>query len=158
MELANSLNTILYCAFVLVCSYISNDEYVWCYLKFILLKIKEEKFVLIFLSILAMIRAAHEISKFRFERTWIWIWDYPFGIKSPPFDSYHVYGGLFVLAIIAGLRMDLKKVVSRNNLLTASIIIVIEFIYFFWIFDVFYHVVFMLEEFKQWNYIMWFIK
>ena len=26
-------------------------------------------------------------------------WDYPFGLTTPPLDSYHIYGGLFALAI-----------------------------------------------------------
>ena len=126
-------------------------------IKYIWSKIVEEKFVLLFLTLLGMFRGFHEVSKFRIDMTWIWIWDYPFGIKSPPLDAYHVYGGLFSLAIIAGFRLRLLKNIKSNHLLIALAIIVVEFFYMFWIFDLFYHVVLMLEKYNQWEYVLWFL-
>src|SRR3989304_268627 len=77
-------------------------------------KIKEEKFILLFLALLSMLRAAHEISKFRIDRSWLPTWDYPFGLMNPPLDSYHFFGGLFVLILIAGLRLNLRAATSKT--------------------------------------------
>ncbi len=122
-----------------------------------------EKFVLVFLSLLAMLRALHEISKFRIDMTWIPLWGYPFGVQSPPFDSYHVYGGLFVLVFLSGLRLRLLKKCDHIKCICiplwgTGIIITFEFIFYFWIFNLFYHVIFMTSEFIQWEYVIPFIK
>lgn len=118
--------------------------------------IKSEKFVLLFLALLGMLRAAHEISKFRWNMSWLPKWDYPFGITSPPFDSYHTYGGLFVLMIIAGYRLNLQTAI--NKWWEALIIVAVEFVFFFWIFNLFYHGLFMKPEYMQWEYIIPFMK
>jgi len=122
-------------------------------------KIKEEKYIILFLAVLAIFRAMHEISKFRIDRSWLPSWDYPFGIKAPPLDSYHVYGGLFVLVLIAGLRLKLRIIGQSVNTWWQSVLIVIVEMYliYFWIFDWFYHVIFMKPEFMEWKYIFFFI-
>jgi len=137
-------------------------------------KIKEEKFILLFLVLIAMLRATHEISKFRPQRSWLPEWNYPFGITSPPLDSYHFYGGLFVLIIIAGLRLNLRVsniIVNRkkdgdyvgiaeagiNTFWQSVLIIFVEYNFFFWMFDWFYHVIFMMPEFVQWEYVTFFL-
>lgn len=140
-------------------------------------KIKAEKFVLLFLALLGMFRAMHEISKFRIDRSWLPSWGYPFGITSPPLDSYHVYGGLFVLALIAGLRMKLRDTrepynVNRKNKLgdyvgitqvgmgqekfwqSALIVLIEMYAVYFYVFNWFYHVIFMLPEFREWQYVI----
>lgn len=118
--------------------------------------IKTENFVLLFLTLLGMLRAMHEISKFRWNMSWLPKWDYPFGITSPPFDSYHVYGGLFVLMIIAGFRFDLQT--SINKWWEAILIVIVEYVFFFWVFNLFYHGLFMKPEYMQWEYIIPFMK
>jgi len=142
-------------------------------MKWIWQKIKEEKWILLFLSLLGMFRAMHEISKFRIEWSWLPSWGYPFGLTSPPLDSYHVYGGLFVLTLIAGLRLKLRNsnlIVNRKNALgdyigltqvgvnswwQALIIVIVEmYAAYFYVFDWFYHVIFMLPEFRQWEYVI----
>lgn len=152
-------------------------------------KIKEERYIILFLAVLAMFRAMHEISKFRIDRSWLPSWGYPFGITSPPLDSYHVFGGLFVLVLIAGLRLKLRgeysdlkrmainrkdgkgdyvglseveverKVIMPVNPFWVTILIVLVEMYavYFWVFDWFYHVIFMKPEFMEWKYIFFFI-
>lgn len=145
-------------------------------LKWIWVKIKEERWILLFLAVIGMLRATHEISKFRWQWSWLPKWDYPFGITSPPFDSYHVYGGLFALAIIAGLRLKLRisdVIVNRKNekgdyigitevgvnrWWQAAIIIVAEYVWFFFFFTLFYHVIFMLPEHQEWGKAIFFLK
>jgi len=129
-------------------------------------KIKEEKWILLFLALIGMLRAMHEIAKFRADWSWLPQWDYPFGITTPPFDSYHVYGGLFALIIITGYRLSLRgkttgfgvsmviKQVPSNNLWVTAIIIALEYIWFFWVFTLFYHGLFMKPEFMQWDYVL----
>ena len=116
-------------------------------------KIKEERFILLFLALLGMLRAMHEIAKFRPDWSWLPQWGYPFGITTPPLDSYHVYGGLFAITIIAGFRLKLKQEVS-NPFWVALIIIAVEYLIFFWVFTLFYHGLFMKVEFMQWDYII----
>ena len=116
-------------------------------------KIKEEKFILLFLALLGMLRAMHEIAKFRADWSWLPQWDYPFGLTTPPLDSYHVYGGLFAITIIAGFRLKLKQEVV-NPFWVALIIIAVEYLIFFWVFTLFYHGLFMKAEFMQWDYII----
>ena len=143
-------------------------------------KIKEEKFILLFLALLSMLRAAHEISKFRWQMSWLPRWDYPFGLMNPPLDSYHFFGGLFVLILIAGLRLNLRAVTSKtvvnrkdkngdyigiseiaikkgqfkNTWWETILIIVVQYLFYFWVFDLFYHGLFMKPEFMQWGYII----
>jgi len=130
-------------------------------------KIKEEKFVLLWLALLGMLRAMHEISKFRPDWSWLPQWDYPFGIMIPPLDSYHVYGGLFILFVILGFRLVLRGKVTGvgeqmkiinvpTNKLWIWIIIVIVEMYgsLFFVFDLFYHGLFMKPEFMQWDYVI----
>lgn len=119
-------------------------------------KIKSEKYVLLFLTLLSAMRATHEISKFRWNMSWLPKWDYPFGITSPPFDSYHVYGGLFILTIIAGYRLQLRKVIDKWY--ESIVIVIVEYVFFFWVFNLFYHVIFMKAEFTQWEYVIPFMK
>lgn len=119
-------------------------------------KIKAERSVLLFLTLLSAIRAMHEISKFRYNWSWLPKWDYPFGITSPPFDSYHVYGGLFILTIIAGYRLQLRKVIDKWY--ESAAIVIVEYVFFFWVFNLFYHVIFMKAEFMQWEYVIPFMK
>lgn len=132
--------------------------------------IKEERKIILFLAVLGMLRAAHEISKFRINMSWLPSWDYPFGITTPPLDSYHVYGGLFVLVLIAGLRLKLRVsniiVNTESGLKKAgvntwwqSVIIVLGEMYlcYFWVFDLFYHGLFMKPEYYQWEYIIPFL-
>lgn len=115
-------------------------------------KIKSEKYVLLFLTLLSAMRAMHEISKFRYNWSWLPRWDYPFGITSPPFDSYHFYGGLFILTIIAGYRLQLRKVIDKWY--ESIVIVIVEYVFFFWVFNLFYHVIFMKAGFMQWEYVI----
>ena len=122
-------------------------------------KIKEERFVLLWLALLGMLRAMHEIAKFRADWSWLPQWDYPFGIMTPPLDSYHVYGGLFAITIIAGFRLQLRDAYRYGVLIVtpfwvALIIIAVEYLIFFWVFTLFYHGLFMKAEFMQWDYII----
>jgi hypothetical protein len=117
----------------------------------------EEKWVIIFLIILSMLRALHEISKFRIEWSWIPSWGYPFGIESPPFDSYHVYGGLFVLIFIAGFRVSLRDEII-NRWYEIIPIVLIQFGIYFYSFNWFYHVIFMKPTFMQFEYVVPFLK
>ena len=148
-------------------------------MKWIWQKIKEENWILLFLSLLGMFRAMHEISKFRIEWSWLPRWGYPFGLTSPPLDSYHVYGGLFVLILIAGFRLKLRDTmkqpfnvnrkdkkgdyigitqvgikVNANRWWETILIVGVEYLLFFYVFDWFYHVIFMLPEFRQWEYVI----
>jgi len=151
----------------------------------ILTKIKEERWILLFLALLGIIRAYWHVSWFRPNWTWLPIWDYPFGIKSPPFDTFHTVGGFFALTLIAGLRMNLRTIpkgrtiinrknnqgdyigiteidtgitVIRNKWWENCLIIGFEFIWFFWFFTMFYHVIFMTAEHQEWSKAIFFLK
>lgn len=135
-------------------------------------KIKEEKYILLFLALLGVLRAAHEISKFRAQMSWLPEWDYPFGLTTPPLDSYHFFGGLFVLILIAGLRLKLRFSniivnnkndkgdyigLSRSGVNTwwqSALIICVQYLFYFYVFDWFYHVLFMKAEFMQFEYVI----
>ena len=120
-------------------------------------KIKEERFILLFLALLGMLRAMHEIAKFRPDWSWLPQWGYPFGVTTPPLDSYHVFGGLFAITIIAGFRLKLRpylRAIKQDSFLLTSIIIAVEYLIFFWVFTLFYHGLFMKAEFMQWDYII----
>jgi hypothetical protein len=145
-------------------------------LSWIWVKIKEERWILLFLAILGVIRAYWHISTFKPDSTWLPIWDYPFGIESPPFDTLHVMGGLFILMIIIGLRMKLRIdniIVNRkssdgdyigltrvgvNNWWQTYLIVIVEFCFLFFVFDLFYHVLFMLPEHQEWGKAIFFLK
>ena len=116
-------------------------------------KLNEEKYILLWLALLGMLRAMHEIAKFRSDWSWLPQWDYPFGLTTPPLDSYHVYGGLFAIIIIAGFRLKLKQQIV-NPFWVTLIIIAAEYLIFFWVFTLFYHGLFMKVEFMQWDYII----
>lgn len=139
-------------------------------------KVKEEKFILLFLTLLSMLRAAHEISKFRAQMSWLPKWDYPFGLTTPPLDSYHFFGGLFVLILITGLRLKLRvsniivnnknekgdyigiTEVGVNTWWQAILIICFEYLFYFWVFDLFYHGLFMKPGYFQIEYIIPLVK
>lgn len=125
-------------------------------MKYLLRLIKIDSVVLGFLAGLGMVRATHEIAKFRPNYSWLPQWVYPFGITSPPLDSYHVYGGLFVLVLLFGL-----KTTTRSQTLKwyeGASLIVVEFLVYFWVFDLFYHGIFMKPEFMDWSYVVPFYK
>ena len=138
-------------------------------MQYLLKKLLEEKNILLFLSALGIIRAAHEISKFRINMTWIPVWDYPFNYKNIPLDSYHFYGGLFAVLMIIGFRSKLKisnlivntstglKQIGVNRWYETILIIGFEFLFYFYCFDVFYHVIFMKFAFMQFDYLVPFL-
>jgi hypothetical protein len=147
------------------------------------IKIKEERWILLFLAVLGIIRAYWHLSWFRPTWTWLPIWDYPFGIKSPPFDTFHVIGGIFAVMIIVGSRLNLRKVMKEpfnvnrkdrngdyigvtqvgtktqaNKWWIDVLIVAFEFVWFFFFFGLFYHVIFMLPEHQEWSKAIFFLK
>lgn len=117
--------------------------------------------LLIWLVIGALLRACWHISKFRPQMSWIPEWDYPFGIKRPPLDSFHIYGGLFTLWMIT--VFFIKPDVITINFTTSYLLLLAShvtayWVIFFWYFSLFYHVILIKPGYRQWSYLIPIIK
>lgn len=115
---------------------------------------------IILLIIGALLRACWHISKFRPQMSWIPIWDYPFGIKRPPLDAFHVYGGLFALWMIFVILLQPNWILFAftDYWLLITVHLVLYWVVFFYFFSAFYHVILMKPGYRQWEYLIPIIK
>ncbi len=111
----------------------------------------------IILTLLTMLSAFRDLIIFRKEVIWIPLWDGGYNL-----DAMHASGGLFtlLLALLIALIMNPKYRTRlmmfrlRYKLLTVALHIGIYWIGFYWLRNIFYHILLRKPEFMEWEYLM----
>ncbi len=104
-----------------------------------------------------MLSAFRDLIIFGKERTWIPLWDASFNL-----DAMHASGGLFtlLLALLVALIMNPKYrtrlMMFRTRIAIFNVVshICIYWVGFYWLRNIFYHILLRKPEFVEWVYLL----
>ena len=111
----------------------------------------------IILILMSMLSAFRDLVIFRKEVIWIPLWDGGYNL-----DAMHASGGLFtlLLALLIALIMNpkyrtrLMMFRTHWNWFDALSHICIYWVLFYWLRNIFYHILFRKPEFMEWIYLI----
>ena len=111
----------------------------------------------IVLILIDMLSAFRDLIIFGADRTWIPLWDLPFNL-----DAMHASGGLFtlLLALLIWFSTQLKYrtrwIMFRTHWTWFDVVshIAIYWVTFYWLRNIFYHILLRKPEFIEWNYLL----
>ena len=111
----------------------------------------------IILILLTVLSAFRDLIIFGAERTWIPVWDLPFNL-----DAMHSSGGLFTLlialliAVVSQPRYRTRMIIYRikNKFLNVVLHIIAYWFLFYWLRNIFYHILLRKPEFMEWEYLL----
>jgi len=110
----------------------------------------------IILILMNMLSAFRDLIIFGAHRAWIPVWDLPFNL-----DAMHASGGLFTLLLAvllwltAQLKYRTKWVMFRTKWVWFNVVshICIYWFMFYWLRNIFYHILLRKPEFMEWGYL-----
>lgn len=113
--------------------------------------------IFIILILLTALSAFRDLIIFGADRTWIPVWDLPFNL-----DAMHSSGGLFTLLIALLIavvsqpkyRTRIMMFHIRNVTLEVTFHICIYWFLFYWLRNIFYHILLRKSEFIEWRYLL----
>ena len=111
----------------------------------------------IILILMSMLSAFRDLIIFGAHRTWIPLWDAGYNL-----DAMHASGGLFTLlialliVIVSQPKYRTRMLMFRikNKILNISLHIGIYWFLFYWLRNIFYHIILRKPEFIEWKYLM----
>ncbi len=111
----------------------------------------------IILILMSMLSAFRDLIIFGANRTWSPVWELPFNL-----DTMHSSGGLFTLlialliVIVSQPKYRTRMVMFhiKNVTLNLTLHICIYWFAFYWLRNIFYHVLLRKPEFIEWEYLI----
>ena len=111
----------------------------------------------IILILLTALSAFRDLIIFGADRTWIPVWDLPLNL-----DAMHSSGGLFTLlialliVIVSQPKYRTRMVMFHIKNISLNLIIHISIYWFlfYWLRNIFYHILLRKPEFMEWRYLL----